>query len=126
MDLEKFGTAGDLQELLTVREEIEGLFSRQNHDPMKPRADLLDAGDAYRVVVEVPGVAQDDLEIALQGRALTVAGLREPAFHDAEPVFSERPGGHFQRTIELPAEVDRETASAHLEHGLLIVTLPKR
>lgn len=125
MDLEKFGTAGDLQELLAVREEIDGLLARQNDDLLTPRADLLDAGDAFRVVLEVPGVAQDDLEIALQGRALTVAGIREPAIRDAEPVFSERPSGHFQRTIELPGDIEREGVSAHLEHGLLIVTLPK-
>lgn len=124
MELEKFGTAEDVQELLAVREQIDGLLE-QHHDASVPRADLFDAGDAYRLVVEVPGVTESDLELALEGRRLVVAGLREPLEDGAQPVFSERPRGHFQRTIDLPGSVNGEAVSAHLQAGLLIIDLPK-
>jgi len=126
MDLEKFGTAGDIQELLAVRDRINSfLDDGQGEEVLTPRADLLQIGDGYQLVMDVPGVSQANLEIALQGQELTIAGLRETLEEGAEAVFSERPIGHFQRTFELPAAVNREAATAHLRDGLLIVTLPK-
>ena len=40
-------------------------------------------------------------------------------------VLRERVGGHFQRTVELPGDVDYEASSANLREGLLILHLPK-
>jgi HSP20 family protein len=125
MDLERYGTSGDIQELLSIRDRIDDILGLGSADVVTPRADLVDAGDAYQLIVEVPGVQQEDLEIGLEGLELTVAGIREPISIEAEIVFSERPSGHFQRTVELPGEVDRDGATAHLSDGLLIVTLPK-
>lgn len=124
MELDKFGTAGDVQELLAIRDRIEGLLDRRQ-EALAPKADLYDLGPSYRVVLEVPGVGEEDLELALQDRTLVVAGLREPLDAEADIIFSERAGGHFQRNIELPQPVDRERTTAHLQAGLLIIDLPK-
>ena len=124
MDLEKFGTAGDVQELLAIRDRIEGLMD-ERRDASAPKADLLDEGESYRLVIEVPGVPEENIEIALQGQTLVVAGIREPLDGESRILFSERQSGHFQRNIELPQPVDRERTSAHLRSGLLTVTLPK-
>jgi HSP20 family protein len=124
MDLEKFGTAGDVQELLAIRDRIEGLLE-DRRDASAPKADLLDAGGSFRLVMEVPGVPEENIEIALQGQTLVVAGLRETLDGEVKILFSERPSGHFQRNIELPQPVDRERTSAHLQSGLLIINLPK-
>ncbi|MEJ2292403.1 MAG: Hsp20/alpha crystallin family protein [Deinococcales bacterium] len=126
MEIEKFGTAGDIEELLAVRDRIDALTSAgASGDGVLPRVDLLDLGDAYQLLVEVPGVSLSSLEVALQGKDVVVAGIRENLPDDTGIVFSERPNGPFQRTVELPAEVDRENATAHLESGVLIVNLPK-
>lgn len=126
MDIEKYGTASDIEELLAVRDRIDELAeAHASADGMAPRADLLDLGDAYRLVFEVPGVEQSSLEIALQGTELVVAGIREPHERPRDVVFSERPNGPFQRTVRLPGRVERERATAHLHAGLLVVTLPK-
>lgn len=81
-------------------------------------------GDAYRLVIEVPGVAQEDLEIAVQGRELVVAGHRDNG-PQGDLVFSERPRGPFQRTVTLPGDVDPEHTTAQLVAGLLILRFPK-
>lgn len=126
MELDQFGTAGDIKELLAVRDRIDDLLERRvPNDGLTPKAELRDLGDAYRVVVEVPGVGQEDLEIGLQGRELVIAGHRDPAGDQAEVVFSERARGPFQRNVTLPADVDREHAHAQLHLGLLILHLPK-
>lgn len=126
MELDKFGTAGDIQELLAVRDRIDDLLDRQAPgDGLTPRVDLLDHGDAFQLIVEVPGVSQEKLEVALGGASVTVAGLREQVEENDELVFGERPRGPFQRTVELPEEVDREHATGHLHEGLLVLHLPK-
>jgi HSP20 family protein len=127
MDLERFGTAADLDELIKVRDRIESLVSRDTRaDALAPKADLLDFGDALQLRMEVPGVDQGDLEVALEGGRLLIAGLRETLEVDATVLFSERPNGPFQRTIELPVPVEHDRVSAHLRSGVLVVHLPKR
>lgn len=125
MELDTYGTASDVQELIAVRDKVEDLLARRvPSDGVTPRAELRDLGDAYRLLVEVPGVVQEDLEVAVQGRELVVAGHR-PADRVGEPVFNERIAGPFHRTISLPNEVEAEGATAQLVAGLLILHLPK-
>jgi len=126
MDLERFGTAADLDELIAIRDRIESLVTRDvRADSLSPRADLLDLGDALQLRMEVPGVDQADIELALQGQELLVAGLRETLEADVEAIFSERPNGPFQRSVHLPVPVEREQVNAHLRDGVLVVHLPK-
>ena len=130
MELDKYGTAGDIQELLAIRDRIDTLLETKDGDEsLTPRVDLLDMGNAYRVFIEVPGVPQENLEIALQDKELIVAGIRETInTQDNEEgtlIVGERPRGHFQRVLTLPGEVVSEEATAHLREGLLILTIPK-
>lgn len=127
MELDKRdkGTRQDVQELLILRDRVSELADGVTPRSLELKLDLIDLGEAYRLIVDLPGVAQDDLEIALRGRLLTVAGLREMNSSDQAFVLRERPGGHFQRTLELPEDVVYEASSAHLREGLLILHLPK-
>lgn len=126
MSIEKFGTAGDVQELLAVRDHIEALVEQANAKQANlPKADFLDRGDAFQLHLEVPGIDQADLEIAVEDGELLVAGLREPPLFDGRMLFSERGVGPFQRSFALPSPVNRDLATAHLASGVLTVTLPK-
>ena len=125
MELDKkHSTSNDLQQLLTLRERVGALVS-ELEDEATFRVDLLELKDAYRLIAEVPGVAQGDLEISLQGRHLTLAGKVEPHEPGAHLLIDERASGHFQRTIELPEEVVEKKSHARLSEGLLILHLPK-
>ncbi|HLR46458.1 MAG TPA: Hsp20/alpha crystallin family protein [Deinococcales bacterium] len=114
----------DIQELLNVREHIEGLLSRQA-EGSQPRADLIDGEDSYRLVLEVPGLREENLEIALDGQELLVAGVRDDYVQDASYLLNERQTGPFQRTFTLPEGADGSRTSAHLQQGLLLVIIPK-
>ncbi len=126
MELDKYGTASDLQELLAVRDSIDELMQRRiPEDALLPKAELRDQLAGYHLIVDLPGVTQENLEIAVQGSEVIIAGLRTSE-GDGELVFSERPSGPFQRTLTLPGDVDAETAQARLAHGVLTLYLPKR
>jgi HSP20 family protein len=127
MKIQKYGTAGDIEELIAVRDSIQRLVDAHGSgSPLVARADLHDTGESYLVHVEVPGVPQSDLEVAVQGDELLIAGIRDGIPVDAMPVFIERPIGPFQRTIRLPSPVDPEQVTAHLQSGILTINLPKR
>ena len=141
MDLEKKEiptnddeTLRDLHEILALREKVTKLSQQLGHDV--PKVDLVDEGNSYTLVMELPGVSQDNLEIAIQGREVTVAGIREsfvePNIQDTvakrqkDAVMNERYSGLVQRSIGLPEEILRDEATAHLREGLLVLYLPKR
>ena len=131
MELEKFDSSRDIRDLLALREDVERLSTAAPEAEAGPKLELLDLGAAYRLVVEVPGVTQENLEIALQGRSLTVAGLREPLYEPSgsgdgvDVILSERASGHFQLSVELPGEVDYARSHASLRDGLLVLDFPK-
>lgn len=118
-------TASDLSDLLAVRDRIDALVQHVDGDATVPRVEVRDAGEAWRVAIEVPGLAQEDVEVGVQGRTLVVAGHRDADDDESTLVFSERAIGPFQRTVELPSEVDPTRATAHLAAGVLVLTLPK-
>jgi HSP20 family protein len=129
--LELHGVHADLRELMAVSRRIEDLeFEALEYESDSPRAatppaDLLDLGQRWQLRLEVPGVELGDLDIALQGDQLVVAGVRRPVEEGASAIFRERGDGAFQRSFTLPGPVQSEAVGAHLRSGLLIVDLPK-
>jgi len=131
MKIQKYGTAGDIEELLAVRDSVDTLLNAHiTTSPLSVRADMYDIGEAFQAHFEVPGVDQSDLEIAIEGDELLIAGLRGAVLDESMGergaiVFTERASGPFQRSIALPAAVRPEGATAHLSRGVLVVTIPK-
>lgn len=91
-----------------------------------PRVALYDAGAAFVVGVDLPGVQAGDLEITVEGSALTVCGQRDAGCPSGTSCLSsEQSTGRFARTIELPGGVDVDHVKATLERGVLGIVLPK-
>jgi HSP20 family molecular chaperone IbpA len=91
------------------------------------------AVDSYRtddppqlvVIVELPGVDPEQVQIVLHDRALIVAGERiRPKTSGCRYHQMEIDHGPFQRRIQIFEQVDAEAASATYERGLLRIVLP--
>lgn len=93
-----------------------------------PRYDMVRTEDEYTILVDVPGVPRESLDVNAVGDELTISGERtRPDFpEDTEMLRSERGFGRFSRTVRLPSEVDFEAVSAKLDGGVLRVTLPRK
>jgi HSP20 family protein len=92
-----------------------------------PLVNVREDAEAVHVEAEVPGVAQDQIEVLVQhGTELTLQGER-PAKSGANGTWhrQERGAGRFRRVLTLPAPVDGAKVEARLEHGVLRLTLPK-
>jgi HSP20 family protein len=94
---------------------------------MTPAVDILDDGDSYQVVMELPGVSRENLTLTLEKDALIVHATR-PQYDERLQVLHDGRAstGAFERRLTLGNEVDRGQVTARLENGLLYVTLPRR
>lgn len=84
-----------------------------------PAADLYEDADNYYVKVELPGVRKEDITVALEDAALTIAATR------AEKGAEGETRAEFRRTVGAPEGVDAGKVTAAYENGVLTVTLPK-
>ena len=94
-----------------------------------PRYDLIEVpGEGYWILMDLPGLHRDDIEVTTVGDELTVGGQRaRPELPEgAEVRRSERGFGRFRRSIRMPADVDVNRVGAKLENGVLRLTLPRR
>lgn len=90
-----------------------------------PAVDVVETGEAFVIVLEIPGVAREDVTLAIHGRDLTVRGKRPMGSADASFIRMERPHGWFHRKITLPADVREEGTTATLRQGTLEIRVPK-
>lgn len=92
-----------------------------------PPLDVAETGDAYRVVVELPGFGPDQVDVTVSDGTLTIKGERK--FYDdvAEESFHrvERRFGAFQRSISLPSQVQADRIAATFDNGVLTIEVPK-
>ena len=91
-----------------------------------PYADIFETDDSLSVVMEMPGVAKDDLTIALESDVLRVEGrINFTKYEGMEPVYTEYNVGHYTRSFTLSNKIDQEKISAQLADGVLTLALPK-
>jgi HSP20 family protein len=91
-----------------------------------PATDIYETDDALTVVMEVPGVARQDIDINLEHDVIRVEGHIDPSKYDGlEPLYTEHNVGHFARAFSLSSKVDQQQIGAQLEDGVLTLTLRK-
>lgn len=91
-----------------------------------PPTDIFETGDALKIVMEVPGVPKNAVDIRIENDVLRVEGYIETANYDGlDALYTEYPIGHFARSFTLPSQVDQNNITAHLEEGVLTLTLNK-
>src|SRR5690606_26161747 len=91
-----------------------------------PRVDLVDEGAELRLYAELPGFAQEDVEITLERNELTLRGRRTTEVPEGHTVHRRERGGlDFTRTFTLPCRVDADRVEATLANGVLQIVMPK-
>jgi HSP20 family protein len=92
-----------------------------------PSMDISETKDSLVAKVEVPGMDEKDIQIALQENLLTIKGEKRQEKEEKEERYHrvERSYGAFMRSVRLPVAVDASRVTATFKKGLLTVTLPK-
>ena len=90
-----------------------------------PSIEVNASGDELRVLAELPGMDEKDVEVLVEDDVLTIRGEKTSETEDKDRRFSERYYGRFERSIALPFEVEDDKVRASFKNGVLTVTLPK-
>ena len=96
-------------------------------DRRLPPVDVVEDANGWRLVFEIPGADPDQIAVNIQGRVLTLKGVRR-ATDRADGLFLrvERAAGAFERSLELPEDPDPERTRATYTDGLLVLEVPKK
>ncbi len=91
-----------------------------------PLVDVAETDAEYRIAVDLPGVAERDIEITLNRDVLMLrARSARPERPGYEPALRQIRRGEYRRTFALPEGIDREHVRAHFHNGVLRLTIPK-
>lgn len=90
-----------------------------------PKVEVAESEKEIRLVAEVPGLDENDVEVLLDGDVVTLRGEKKAETEDKDRQFSERFYGRFERSFALGAEVEEDKVAARFKNGVLTVTLPK-
>lgn len=92
-----------------------------------PTFEVKETPSAYVFKADLPGVKDEDLNAELTGNRLVISGKRESEKREDNETYHlyERSYGSFSRSFTLPEEVQSNKVDAHLNQGVLTVTVMK-
>jgi HSP20 family protein len=92
-----------------------------------PPIDVFETDRAVEIVVDLPGVAADLIEVLIKGSAILITGEKPPRRTRGDSSFHlvERGFGRFARMVQLTTPCDGSHASATLRDGELRISIPK-
>jgi len=90
-----------------------------------PEVNIYETDDGYVLQAEMPGVAKEGLEIALEGNTLTFIGRRRDETVPGNALYRESRGTNYRRVFELDPAIDTDKISAEMRQGMLVLKLPK-
>jgi HSP20 family protein len=103
-------TMADKQEL-QVQEKREVEKEQEQTRPMRaflPTADIFEAEDALTVVLEMPGVNRDNVDVNVDNGVLTIEGKIDfNKYEGLQPVYGEYNIGPFRRSLGFRARLIR-------------------
>jgi len=97
------------------------------HRQTAPPCDIHETGTAVVLTADMPGVAQDGVEVRIHGDLLTLSGRSAVSEPDRlAPLWREYAPRDYVRTFRLGQDIDPERVSASIKDGVLRVELQKR
>lgn len=94
----------------------------------EPLMDLIDEKDHYRIIMEVPGINKEDIDVNVSENSVTVNAETKTEHKKEEKgyYYRERSYGSFQRSFRLPGEALPDSAVAEYKNGVLEIKLKKK
>lgn len=127
-----------VRDLLTLQERMNRLFEESlsrgrpqepalDSSSWSPLADVYETPDTFVVLLEIPGLSEEDVEVEVDADQITLRGERRMSSQARPDSFHrmERSYGPFSRTFQFGVEVETANVKAHFRDGLLRLDLPK-
>ena len=91
-----------------------------------PITDIFETDHALTVVLEMPGVSKDNVEIGVENDVLTIAGqIDYSGYEGLQPLYTEYNIGNYSRSFQISSKIEQERIEAELKDGVMTLVLPK-
>ena len=91
-----------------------------------PTADIFETDNALTVILEMPGVNKDDIDVSVENGLVTVEGkINFGKYEGLQPIYSEYNIGPFRRSFRISSRIDQDKIGAEMRDGVITLTLPK-
>ncbi len=116
----------DLQRALEGRMESDWLRGATAGRGAYPPVNVFQQGDDLVAIMELPGVAKDDLQIEAKDNRIRIWGRKAVDYDEGVSVHRrERLSGKFDRTLTMPIRIDAERIKAEFRDGILALFIPQ-
>jgi HSP20 family protein len=90
-----------------------------------PELDLYESGNEYLIQLDVPGASADSVNVQVVGTRVFIRAEQAAATAAESNTAAAVALAAFERQLELPGDVDPESASAELRNGVLEIRIAK-
>ena len=95
-----------------------------NNSPVFAAMSVTEHADRWVVSVDVPGLAESDVDVTYSDGSLIIEGERKPQSHEgAKEVFSDRAFSQFRRVLKVREAIDQSRIEASLDDGVLTLVV---
>jgi HSP20 family protein len=91
-----------------------------------PVTDIFETDHALTVVLEMPGVSKNAVEVGVENNVLTITGRIDfTSYEGLQPLYTEYNIGNYSRSFRLSNEIEQDGIQAELNDGVMTLVLPK-
>ena len=117
------------QQELQVQQKREVEKKQESTIPARvfvPAADIFETEQALTVILEMPGVSKDSVDVNVETDVLTIEGRVDFSNYDGlQPLYTEYNVGNYARSFQLSSKIEQDRISAELRDGVMMLVLPK-
>lgn len=106
-----------------LQERQEGTFPARI---FQPATDIFETEEALTLVMEMPGVSKDTVDVNVENGVLTVDGRIDfSKYEGMQPVYTEYNIGNYGRSFRISSKIEQDGIRAELADGVMTLVLPK-
>ncbi len=117
------------QQELQVQEKREVDQKQERTVPSRaflPVTDIFETDHALMVILEMPGVSRENVEVNVENDVVTISGRIDfSKYEGLLPVYTEYNVGPYLRSFQISSKIEQSGISAVLNDGVMTLTLPK-
>ncbi|MGI8551249.1 MAG: Hsp20/alpha crystallin family protein [Dehalococcoidia bacterium] len=94
---------------------------------LKPPVDIYQTADSVVVIVEIPGIRDQEVWLEVETDRLRIHGEKRNRHCSGEHLYSqmEITCGQFERSLDLPSPIDPQRTSLRYDDGYIEIRLPR-